>query len=119
MERQNGIRTLDLGRVADDAELEGVMVGLVYTSTSLSKPARAPGKGGRVKIKRMEKGVVTVPEEMREGEEKKVDRGVLACVQSAVREVERTRLMEGVLEIPGGVEGNNAGRASFLVYRVD
>ncbi|CAG8982390.1 hypothetical protein HYALB_00007512 [Hymenoscyphus albidus] len=119
MERQNGIRTLNLGRMSDDAELEGVMVGLVYTSTSHSKPERSPSKGGRVKIKRREKKVVPVPEEMGGGDEKKVDRWLLACVQSAVGEVERTRLMEGVLEIPGGAEGDFGGRASFLVYRVD
>jgi len=84
------MQTLNLGLLQNDATLEGVVLGIVYSTENED----AGRQDLRVK---------------RDGEEDQ--RG--ACVKKAVDEVEEKRLMEGVMDVEGG------GKVSFLVYRVD
>lgn len=100
------------------------MMGLVYSSTPARSPApRSLIRDARVKVKAREKmgaGVVNGGAKVEtEIKEKVVDKEMMACMESAVKEVERTKQMEGVLEISPDGEGNGGGRASFLVYRRD
>jgi hypothetical protein len=86
------MQTLNLGHLQNDATLEGVVLGIVYSTES--------EEAGRQDLRVKRDGE-------REGEQRS------ACVRKAVDEVEEKRLMEGVMEVEGG------GRVSFLVYRVD
>lgn len=100
------------------------MMGLVYSSTAPRTPAtRSLIKDARVKVKAREKtgseivnGEVKVETAMNE---KAMDNDMMACVESAVHKVERTKQMEGALQISPDREGNGGGRVSFLVYRRD
>jgi len=85
------MQTLNLGHLLNDAKLEGVVLGIVYsTDTEGAERGGLKMRGGGVDAK------------------EKVE-----CVKKAVEEVESKRLMEGVMDIKSG------GRVSFLVYRVD
>jgi hypothetical protein len=84
------MQTLNLGHLLNDAKLEGVVLGIVYsTDTEGAERGEFRMRGGGDAKERVE------------------------CVKKAVEEVESKRLMEGVMDIKRG------GRVSFLVYRVD
>jgi len=88
------MQTLNLGHLLNDAELEAVVLGIVYSTGT---------KGaGRAELRMRD----------RDGDGNAVTER-LECVKKAVEEVERKRLTEGVIEFKRG------GRVSFLVYRVD
>ena len=88
------MQTLNLGHLLNDAELEAVVLGIVYSTGT---------KGaGRAELRMRD----------RDGDGNAVTERT-ECVKKAVEEVERKRLTEGVIEFKRG------GRVSFLVYRVD
>jgi len=91
------MQSLELGREADDGELEGVVLGLVLTASKGWE--EGDGKGDY-------RGLL--------GNES--DREVVECLERASESVEERRQMEGVLEFDRGGSGGSVG---FLVYRVD
>lgn len=86
------MQTLNLGHLLNDAELEAVVLGIVY-----SMGTKGAGRA-ELRIRDGKGGAVTERVE---------------CAKKAVEEVESKRLTEGVIEFKRG------GRVSFLVYRVD
>ena len=101
------MQTVDLGDVVDDAGLEGVVLGMVFSAVrDQSGQGFSGGGGGREGELRKER--------RRDGREFKGKGGeeVLACLDEAIRKVGERRQMEGVMEF-------ESGRLSFLVYRVD
>jgi len=106
----DSVQTLHLHDFTDDASLEGLVLGLVFSTgerESSEKELRSlpmqnsPSEG----VKEMRRrGVVAG-----EGEQER-----RSCIEEAVRKVEEGRVMEGVLELDG-----RGGTVGFLVYRVD
>lgn len=86
------MQTLNLGHLLNDAKLEGVVLGIIYSTETETK-------SGRQDLK------------LRSG--KGVDVEQTECLMKAVAEVESKRMMEGIMDVGEG------GRVSFLVYRVD
>ncbi|CAL3967221.1 unnamed protein product [Diplocarpon coronariae] len=83
------------------AELEPIVLGLVFTASAL-RPARPrPGAGADRELRR--RGGDPAP---------RAGGGWRSCVEQALLAVERDRRGEGVLDLPGG-------RVSFLVWRAD
>jgi hypothetical protein len=89
------MQTLDLSRKIDDASLEGVLLGLVFTSKQRFSGKQRPLSAELGKENENEKGY-----------------GELECFDEAIRKVEEQRLMEGMIEFA-------QGKLSFLLYRVD
>jgi hypothetical protein len=122
------MQTWDLGRALSDATLEGIMLGVVYSSTPV--PAAA-GKSEDARIRIRPRGEKSASSEQvakkenlaagplneSQSEESKRWRG--ECIEGAVLEVKNRQQMEGVLDIAADEAGSGGGRVSFLVYRVD
>ncbi|KAG9238112.1 hypothetical protein BJ875DRAFT_368515 [Amylocarpus encephaloides] len=101
------MQTLDLGRTLNDGGLEGVMLGIVYSSL--------PGeKKQELRVKRED----AITERVRNIKMEESWRWRRECVLSAVLEVESSNQVEGVLDIAADEE-QRGGKVSFLVYRVD
>lgn len=90
----DSVQTLPLRSFSDDASLEGLVLGLVF-STGEEKDASYK-----------ELRSLSPPKDA-EAEKR-------SCIEDAVRKVEEGRVMEGVLELDG-----RGGTVGFLVYRVD
>ncbi len=91
----NSVQTLNLKDPSDDASLEGVVLGLVFST------------GAREAAEKELRSIAARDMEGGEAERR-------TCVEEAVRKVEQGRTMEGVLELDG-----RGGTVGFLVYRVD
>lgn len=116
------MQTIDLGATFAEATLEGVVLGVVYTSSQDKNFALTPSQGdrkggidglgsyenGRGKRVFVEYKKESKKEEVRDDSRAKT----LACLEDAVRKVGERSQMEGVLEF-------ERGRVSFLVYRID
>ncbi|PVH76239.1 hypothetical protein DL98DRAFT_465421 [Cadophora sp. DSE1049] len=112
----NSVQTLHLRDFSDDASLEGLVLGLVFSTgerESSDKELRSlpvqsspseSAKEREVEVEMRKRGVVNG-----EGEQER-----RSCIEEAVRKVEEGRVMEGVLELDG-----RGGTVGFLVYRVD
>lgn len=83
------MQSLNLGHLLNDATLEGVVLGIVHSTDEEGD----------------ERGELRIREEDRDLRTE--------CVARAAEEVEKMRLMEGIMDVEG------SGRVSFLVYRVD
>jgi hypothetical protein len=94
------VQTLRLAELTNDASLEGVVLGLVYTVPK--------NRSGSKELRGLRAGGVGLGGESRGKEEEEE-----TCLESAMRSVEMKRQMEGVLEMEG------KGKVGFLVYRVD
>lgn len=94
------MQTLDLGHKINDASLEGVLLGLVFTSRQDSPIIR-----GQRPLRSIEAEPEIEKQEERRARE-------LECLDEAIRNVGKSRQMEGMIEFP-------QGRLSFLLYRVD
>ncbi|TAQ90683.1 hypothetical protein B7494_g1016 [Chlorociboria aeruginascens] len=97
-EQHNIIESLNLGDLLDDARLEGVFVGLVYT-----RPEKEVERGDDDDDN---------DEAQSEEREKVMGDARLQCLDAAIEGIRDTMLMEGSLEFDNG-------RMSFLVYRID
>jgi hypothetical protein len=119
-DKQNTMQTWDLGRALSDATLEGIMLGVVYSSTPA--PAVA-GNGGdaRVMVKaKVEESTTGAKKGTPNSFELEANkRFTRECVDGAVQEVESRQQMEGVMDLAADGTGNGGARVSFLVYRVD
>jgi hypothetical protein len=148
------MQTLNLGHIFNDADLEGVILGVVYSAAHPIKSDPKPNSNsesenkeggkekqvdnGELKVK-IKSRILPVPEGVRGGhgpetvdfkEELRVKGGEAIkklevvqrmrdeCLDRAVGNVERSTLMEGVMDIEPDEMGTG-GRASFLVYRID
>ncbi|KAH7407815.1 hypothetical protein BKA64DRAFT_775900 [Cadophora sp. MPI-SDFR-AT-0126] len=112
----NSVQTLHLRDFTDDASLEGLVLGLVFStgdpdasekelrSVSVPETVNDNDREAAVEMRKRKRGVV-------EGQGERERRG---CIEEAVRRVEEGRVMEGVLELDG-----RGGTVGFLVYRVD
>ncbi|KAK0116724.1 hypothetical protein ONS96_012575 [Cadophora gregata f. sp. sojae] len=100
----NSVQTLHLRDFTDDASLEGLVLGLVFSTgeqdASYKELRSLPESAQEVR----KRGAVNG-----EGEQER-----RSCIEEAVRKVEEERVMEGVLELDG-----RGGTVGFLVYRVD
>lgn len=124
------MQTIDLGATFSSSDLEGVVLGVVYTasqspiidsvrnSDSLlhEEEIRETEKMGREGNGSKWKTALAFVGVLKEGrkEEIKSERKAetLGCLEDAVRKVGERRQMEGVLEF-------ERGRVSFLVYWID
>ncbi|KAF4625805.1 hypothetical protein G7Y89_g12359 [Cudoniella acicularis] len=123
--------TINLGHVLHDVALQDVILGVVYTSTTppSTPESSASSKPGTEKVdlrKRDSLGVAGGELSRHSGavikssskiveEAVRLEKEERECVGRAVKEVEIKRQMEGFMDLNFG----SAGRASFLVYRVD
>lgn len=109
------MQMLDLGRLLDDGELEGVVLGLVYTA-AVSTGGWGRGRGGGQDVLAFGSGEIGGKGngKGKGGGEKGGKEEEEQCLQNASRFVGEGKVMEGVMEL-----GYGGGEVSFLVYRVD
>lgn len=135
------MQTIDLGATFSSSELEGVVLGVVYTAaqTAINRQTRNTGRvrkdprarlseeesrelekiardgdGGRWKTALAYVGALKEgrKEEIRSERKTETETEMWGCLEDAVRKVGERRQMEGVLEL-------ERGTVSFLVYRID
>lgn len=98
---QSKVQTLRVSDLINDASLEGLVLGLVYTvpeAGAADKELRSLDGSGNGEVWGREMG-------REEGDRR--------CLAEAVSQVEKERLMEGVLQVQG------RWRVGFLVYTLD
>jgi hypothetical protein len=98
---ESKVQTLRISDLVNDASLEGIGLGLVYTvpeAGAAGKELRSLDGSGNGEVWGREMG-------REEGDRR--------CLAQAVSQVEKERLMEGVLQVQG------RWRVGFLVYMLD
>ncbi len=110
------MHTLRLKDIVDDVSLEGVVVGLVYTAPDPSD-RELELRDEEPKAQRSTSSSSDLQRFKSRGPEDEEAGGQAAkkCLSEAILAVHRERVMEGVLELPGG----KGGKVGFLVYRID